>query len=108
MPVSEERHTQATWFQHLRLDVEVLRLRDTSEAWGWLSCLDERLIMSKEGVAESMLNWSCLKGLMSFSRNHNLSIHQIDGKRLFSVCIVGCRAIQIATSIDADEVPYGR
>jgi len=60
-----------------RLDV---RNYDSREAWGWLS-EDERLIMSKEGVAYVDVELVCLK-FDEFLKQYNLSIHQIDGKRL--------------------------
>ena len=60
-----------------RLDV---RNYDSREAWGWLS-EDERLIMSKEGVAYVDVELVCLK-FDEFLKEYNLSIHQIDGKRL--------------------------
>ena len=60
-----------------QLDV---RNYDSREAWGWLS-EDERLIMSKEGVAYVDVELVCLK-FDEFLKEYNLSIHQIDGKRL--------------------------
>ena len=46
----------------------------------WLS-EDERLIMSKEGVAYIDVELVCPK-FDEFLKEYNLSIHQIDGKQL--------------------------
>ncbi len=64
-----------------RLDV---RNYDSREAWGWLS-EDERLIMSKEGMTYVDVELVCLK-FDEFLKEYNLSIHQIDGKRLLDGC----------------------
>ena len=66
-----------------RLDV---RNYDSREAWGWLS-EDERLIMSKEGVAYVDVELVCLK-FDEFLKEYKLSIHQIDGKRLLRCCLL--------------------
>ena len=47
---------------------------------GWLS-EDELLIMSKEGITYVDVELVCLK-FDEFLKEYNLSIHQIDGKRL--------------------------
>jgi len=57
-----------------------VRNYDSREAWGWLS-EDERLIMSKEGITYVDVELVCLK-FDEFLKEYNLSIHQIDGKRL--------------------------
>ena len=56
---------------------EELRLK---RSLGWLS-EDERLIMSKEGVAYVDVELVCLK-FDEFLKQYNLSIHQLDGRRL--------------------------
>ena len=60
-----------------RLDV---RDYDSRTAWGWLS-EDERMIMSKEGTTYVDVELVCLS-FDKFLRQYNLSIHQIDGKRM--------------------------
>ena len=60
-----------------RLDV---RDFDSRNAWGWLS-EDERMIMSKEGTTYVDVDLVRLS-FDIFLRQYNLSIHQIDGKRL--------------------------
>ena len=53
---------------------------DVRTAWGWLS-EDERMIMTKEGTTYVDVELVCLS-FDTFLRQYNLSIHQIDGKRL--------------------------
>ena len=60
-----------------RLDV---RDYDVRTAWGWLT-EDERMIMSKEGTTYVDVELVCLS-FDKFLQQYNLSIHQIDGKRL--------------------------
>ena len=60
-----------------RLDV---RDYDSRSAWGWLS-EDGQMIMSKEGVTYVDVELVRLS-FDAFLQQYNLSIHQIDGKRL--------------------------
>ena len=60
-----------------RLDV---RDYDVRTAWGWLS-EDEQMIMSKEGTVYIDVDLVRLV-FDAFLQQYNLSIHQIDGKRL--------------------------
>jgi len=60
-----------------RLDV---RDYDVRTAWGWLS-EDEQMIMSKEGTTYVDIELVRLS-FDAFLQQYNLSIHQIDGKRL--------------------------
>ena len=53
---------------------------DVRTAWGWLS-EDERMIMTKEGTTYVDVELVC-PSFDTFLRQYNLSIHQIDGKRL--------------------------
>ena len=64
-----------------RLDV---RNYDSREAWGWLS-EDERLIMSKEGVAYVDVGW-CVSSLMSFSRSTIFPFTRLTASDFFAGC----------------------
>ena len=63
-----------------------MRNYDSREAWGWLS-EDERLIMSKEGVAYVDVELVCLK-FDEFLKEYNLSIHQLTASDFFAGCAI--------------------
>lgn len=57
-----------------------VRFYDSREAWGWLSD-DGQMVTSKEGVTYVDVELVRLS-FDAFLQQYNLSIHQIDGKRL--------------------------
>ena len=57
-----------------------MRYYDSREAWGWLSD-DGQMVTSKEGFTYVDVELVRLS-FDAFLQKYNLSIHQIDGKRL--------------------------